>query len=91
MGFGLLAGATALMVAAAKGNLELASLLVSHGADPHVKATDDSSAADWASRFGHTEIAKVLADHVAVSLPVFRLGCSNIQCSTDLSVLPATK
>lgn len=53
------------MVAAAKGNLEVASLLLSHGADAAVKA-GDSAAADWAARFGYEEVAQFLNEHVAV-------------------------
>lgn len=80
------------MVAAAKGNLEVASLLISHGADPQTKAADNSTAADWATRFGHTEIADFLNDHSAVSLlnfivipRVYQLTIISGQLILDLS------
>ena len=56
------------MVAAAKGNLEVATLLVSQGADPAIKAADSSIAADWAIKFGQTELAEFLKEHSTVSL-----------------------
>ena len=68
------------MVAAAKGNIEIVSLLVSHGADPQIKAADDSSAVEWASRFGHTDIADFLTDHAAVRLFLRK----TLQCHSDM-------
>lgn len=62
------AGATALMVAASKGNMEVLTLLLSHGANPEQEAVDGSTAIDWANRFGHGQIADYLQDHLSVSL-----------------------
>ena len=66
------AGASALMVAAAKGNLQVATQLVSHGADPAIRAADGSDAIAWALKFGHQEIAEFLQEHVAVRFPLSR-------------------
>ena len=53
-------GATALMAAAGKGRHMEISQLLGCGADPTQKSRDGSTAADWARRFGHEDIAAML-------------------------------
>lgn len=48
------------MIAAGKGREEEAMVLLSNGADPLLKANNGSSAADWATQFGHTVLAEML-------------------------------
>lgn len=63
----LFVGATALMVAAAKGKLDTVLSLLSHGSDPLQKAKDGSIASDWAHKFNQQDVAEFLAEHIAVS------------------------
>ena len=53
-------GATALMAAAGKGRHVEIGQLLGCGADPTQKSKDGSTAADWARRFGHEDIAATL-------------------------------
>ena len=53
-------GATALMAPAGKGRHMEVSQLLGCGADPTQRSRDGSSAADWARRFGHHDIAATL-------------------------------
>jgi ankyrin repeat protein len=62
------AGATALMAAAGKGHLEDAAALLTAGADPLLKSSDGSTARDWATRFGHDDLADFLATHMQVQM-----------------------
>ena len=59
-------GATALMAAAGKGRLEDVAALLTAGADPLLRSRDGSSAQDWATKFGHSEVADFLAAHMEV-------------------------
>ena len=54
------AGATALMAAAGKGRMEEAAALLAAGADAAARATDGSTARDWAAKFGHEDVAAYL-------------------------------
>ena len=53
-------GATALMAAAGKGRLDDVAALLCNGADPRLTSRDGSTAAGWALRFGHSDVAEYL-------------------------------
>ena len=53
-------GATALMAAAGKGRLDDVAALLCNGADPRLRSRDGSTAAGWAARFGHLDVAEYL-------------------------------
>ena len=53
---------TALMHAAANGNLELCTVLLGHGADPAAHDMFGRTAADWAEAGGHHRIASLLRE-----------------------------
>lgn len=53
-------GATALMAAAGKGRLDDVAALLCNGADPRLASRDGSTAAGWARRFGHSDVAEYL-------------------------------
>jgi ankyrin repeat protein len=55
------ADTTALMAAAAYGNEEIIQLLLENGADPTLSDRDSMTAATWATRQGHHEIAAKLS------------------------------
>ena len=61
-------GATALMIAASKGKLDVVVSLLGHGSDPLQKANDGSTAIEWALKFRHSEIADFLREHLSVSI-----------------------
>jgi hypothetical protein len=48
------------MVAAGKGRLEEARMLLDAGADPALSAKNGFTARDWAAKFGHGELAAFL-------------------------------
>ena len=52
--------ATALMAAAGKGRLDDVAALLCNGADPRLTSRDGSTAAAWALRFGHVDVAEYL-------------------------------
>ena len=54
---------TALHSAAACNALEVASLLLTHGADVNAKDGIDRTALHWAAMKGHTEMADLLRRH----------------------------
>lgn len=54
------------MVAASKGNLDVVTLLLRHGADPAQSAVDGSTAVSWALKFQHTDVAAFLNEHQEV-------------------------
>ena len=63
---------TALQIAAASGNVELAALLLDAGADPNLISGSDANngrckgtALFWAAHQGHVEMVKFLLDHGA--------------------------
>lgn len=51
---------TALMWAAAEGNLDVVKVLVNHGANPSMKDVDGDSAASFARKNGHNKVADFL-------------------------------
>jgi ankyrin repeat protein len=51
---------TALMYACSEGQLEVARILLSRGADPSLKDKDGDSAASFAAKNGHKEVADLL-------------------------------
>ena len=53
-------GATALMVAAGKGRIDVVNALLMNSADPGLSSADGSKAKDWAVKFGHQDIAETL-------------------------------
>lgn len=55
------AGETALMLAARNNQIDCVKLLLTKGADPALRTPKNSSAEDVARRFGHKEIAELLA------------------------------
>lgn len=67
------------MAAAGKGRLADAQALLASGADPLARARDGSTAADWAARFGHADVAAALQEHAQVA-------CLPAQC-LDTSVI----
>lgn len=54
------------MAAAGKGRLADVAALLTAGADPLLRSRDGSSAQDWATKFGHTQIAEFLGSHMEV-------------------------
>lgn len=54
------------MVMACKGRREEAESLLSMGAKPDLKAKNGMTAADFASKFNHSQIVDILQDHVQV-------------------------
>lgn len=56
-------GATPLMVAAAKGNVELIVALLMAGADTSSAANDNCGALEWAARFNQPAAVSTLLDH----------------------------
>ena len=59
---GTLEGFTALMTAAAEGQLEVVRLLLAYGADPAMVDTDNDTAASFARLNGHTRVEALLND-----------------------------
>lgn len=59
---GTLEGFTALMTAAAEGQLEVVRLLLAYGADPAMADTDNDTAASFARLNGHTRVEALLKD-----------------------------
>jgi ankyrin repeat protein len=57
---GKLEGFTALMTAAAEGQLEVVRLLLIHGADPALKDEDNDTAEIFAVQKGHSAVAELL-------------------------------
>jgi ankyrin repeat protein len=55
-------GFTALMYAAAEGQLEVVRALLGHGANATLRDKDGDTARDFAARNGHTEIARRLGN-----------------------------
>ncbi len=54
------------MAAAGKGRLADVAALLTAGADPLLRSRDGSSARDWATKFGHAQIANFLGSHMEV-------------------------
>ncbi len=61
------------MAAAGKGRLEDVAALLTAGADPLLRSRDGSSAQDWATKFGHSEVADFLSSHMEV-----RCNCTTV-------------
>lgn len=59
---GTLEGFTALMTAAAEGQIEVVRLLLEYGADPDIVDTDNDTAASFARLNGHTAVEALLKD-----------------------------
>jgi ankyrin repeat protein len=57
---GTLEGFTALMTAAAEGQMEVVRLLLRHGADPALKDVDGDTAESFARQNGHTAVVDLL-------------------------------
>lgn len=57
---GTLEGFTALMTAAAEGQIEVVRLLLGHGADPALKDKDGDTAESFARQNGHTAVVELL-------------------------------
>ena len=57
---GKLEGFTALMTAAAEGQLEVVRVLLQHGADPALKDEDDDTAESFALEKGHSAVVELL-------------------------------
>ena len=55
------------MAAAGKGRLHEAIVLLANGAEPTLTSRDGSTAQDWAQRFGHQDVADLLAAHTSAS------------------------
>lgn len=90
-------GATPLMAAAGKGRHVEVSRLLGCGADPSAKSRDGGTAADWARRFGHEDIARTLdqarleldrlasAEVSAMSLSSYQLAADPDEVDLDLA------
>jgi ankyrin repeat protein len=61
----MLEGFTALMTAAAEGQLEVVRLLLERGADPTLVDTDGDTALSFARQNGHTMVAQLLEDQLS--------------------------
>jgi len=57
---GALEGFTALMTAAAEGQLEVVRILLEHGADPSLKDQDGDTAGSFAEENGHAAVVELL-------------------------------
>ena len=55
------------MAAAGKGRLHEAIVLLANGAEPTLTSRDGSTAQDWAQRFGHQDVADLLAVHTSAT------------------------
>ena len=55
---------TALMIASGRGFPDIVQQLLSMGADPSMKATNDWTAIDWAKKFNQEEILALLESHL---------------------------
>ncbi|XP_060581690.1 3'-5' RNA helicase YTHDC2-like [Ruditapes philippinarum] len=55
---------TPLMIAAGRGFIDIVDQLLTLGADPTVKSSNDWTALDWAKKFEWTEIASLLETHM---------------------------
>jgi ATP-dependent RNA helicase DHX36 len=82
-------GATPLFSACFRGRGDIASLLISQGADPLIKAENGMTAADCAEQFGHADLAKLLHMHVESQvshgdIANAALALSHYQSNTDL-------
>ena len=90
-------GATALMAAAGKGRHVEMGQLLGCGADPAQKSRDGSTAADWARRFGHEDIAATLdeareqlerlasAEDAALTMSQYQLQADPDEVDLDLA------
>ena len=90
-------GATPLMAAAGKGRHVEVSRLLGCGADPSAKSRDGGTAADWARRFGHEDIAQTLdaaraeldrlasTEQNAMSLSSYQLAADPDEVDLDLA------
>jgi ankyrin repeat protein len=58
---------TALMFAAAEGQAENVKLLLEHGAEWKLKDTDGDTAASFAAKGGHLQVAKIISEHAQSS------------------------
>ena len=58
---GTLEGFTALMTAAAEGQLQVVRLLLQNGADPALKDADGDTAESFARQKGHGDVVKLLS------------------------------
>ncbi|KAJ0111776.1 hypothetical protein Patl1_01411 [Pistacia atlantica] len=63
-----LTGLTPLMVFAAKGRVGDVCMLLSHGADCHLKAKDGTTALELAEREDQQEVAQIIKKHMEVAL-----------------------
>lgn len=63
-----LTGLTPLMVFAAKGRVGDVCMLLSHGADCHLKAQDGSTALELAEQENQQEVAQIIKKHMEVAL-----------------------
>ncbi|XP_077514316.1 3'-5' RNA helicase YTHDC2-like isoform X2 [Amblyomma americanum] len=59
--------ATALMLAAGRGKVEVVEELLSLGADPLARSSNDWTAHDWAQHFHQSEAAEVILAHLLVT------------------------
>ncbi|CAG9460433.1 unnamed protein product [Pedinophyceae sp. YPF-701] len=57
-------GATALMVAAGKGRLDIVQALLANGASATVASRNGMTAVQWAEQFGHAECAQCIRTHL---------------------------
>ena len=55
------------MATAGKGRLHEAIVLLANGAEPSLTSRDGSTAQDWAQRFGHQDVADLLAAHTSAT------------------------
>jgi HrpA-like RNA helicase len=91
-------GATPLMAAAGKGRHVEVSRLLTLGADPSRRSRDGGTAADWARRFGHEDIARTLdqardaldrfasTEQAALSMSAYQLKADPDEVDLDLTV-----
>ena len=54
-----------LMVASGRGLVEVVELLLSNGADVHIKGINGRTALDWAIHFKHPAVEAILRAHIA--------------------------
>ncbi|XP_070542906.1 3'-5' RNA helicase YTHDC2-like [Ptychodera flava] len=66
-------GATALMVAAGRGNSDVVEKLLNLGANVNVRSSNDWTALDWAKKFNRSDIVELIEAHIAAS----ELSCSD--------------
>ncbi|XP_071794185.1 3'-5' RNA helicase YTHDC2-like isoform X2 [Asterias amurensis] len=77
--------ATALMLAAGRGNVEIVERLLSLGANATKRASNDMTAIDWAKKFNQTDVIEVLQAHITNTQTETDFETDLIEDSSDIT------